>query len=83
MSKPVPIGKGILAEVSEDGTTLVLTIDLSQDQGPSYSGKTQIALRRRAASRCLNRAIFLSACMHIVGQDVCPRATARMQATIS
>ena len=42
MSKPVPIGKGIIAEVSEDGNTLVLTIDLTQDQGPSYSGKTQI-----------------------------------------
>ena len=42
MSTPVPIGKGIIAEVSEDGNTLVLTIDLMQDQGLSYSGKTQI-----------------------------------------
>ena len=42
MNEPIPIGKGILAEVSEDGNTLVLTIDLTQDQGPSYSGKTHI-----------------------------------------
>jgi hypothetical protein len=42
MSQPVPIGKGFIAEISEDGNTLVLTIDLTQDQGPSYSGKTQI-----------------------------------------
>ena len=42
MSKLVPIGKGIIAEVSEDGNTLILTIDLTQDQGPSYSGKTHI-----------------------------------------
>jgi hypothetical protein len=42
MVKRIPIGKGIIAELSEDGNTLVLTIDLTQDQGPSYSGKTRI-----------------------------------------
>jgi hypothetical protein len=42
MTKPIPIGEGIIAELSEDRNTLVLTIDLTQDQGPSYSGKTRI-----------------------------------------
>ena len=36
------IGKNIIANVSEDGTTLTLTIDLTKCQGKSASGKTTI-----------------------------------------
>jgi hypothetical protein len=42
MSTPINVGKGITMETTEDGKTLIVKIDLTQDHGPSSSGKTRI-----------------------------------------
>lgn len=36
------VGQNIALSVSKDGTTLTITIDLTQDFGPSSSGRTNI-----------------------------------------
>lgn len=42
MTQKETIGQNVIVEVSADGKTMTLTIDLTKDFGPSSSGKTQI-----------------------------------------